>query len=345
MRSSYILWQLSLEITYVICYTISISLSSKGHKMSKQAKFTLTDFYKKFPDEETALDWLRHKLYPEKIYCPNCKKATKHHRITTRKVYGCDNCGHQMSPTAGTIFHKSSTPLQIWLYVVFQMAQTRGGIAAKQIERETGVTYKTAWRMCNEVRKRLGENGTILGVISNDNDDSDSDKTDKTHVEMDESYFGGKPRKDDGKTYQRERGTDKTPVFGMVERKGRIKAVVVPDTKSKTLTPIIEESVGKGINVYTDEYLSYNGLAKRGCNHFRILHQLEIYVMGNVHTQTIEGFWALVKNGIKGVFHHCSRKYLQDYLNEYAFRYNHRNDSQSMFLTMLHIVVHASPSQ
>ena len=123
----------------------------------KQANFTFQDFVNKFPDDDIAFDWLRHKLYPEKIYCPTCKAPTKHHRITKRKVYGCDYCGHQISPTAGTIFHKSRTPLTIWMYTIYQIAQSQGSISAKQIERETGVTYKTAWRMCNEIRKRLGE--------------------------------------------------------------------------------------------------------------------------------------------------------------------------------------------
>lgn len=132
-------------------------------KKSPMQKYTLKDLYEQFPDEETALDWLRFKLYPEKIFCINCQKPTKHHRISTRKVYGCDYCGHQISPTAGTIFHKSSTSLRIWFYVIFQLAQTRGGISAKQIERETGVTYKTAWRMCKEIRKRLEENKSLLG--------------------------------------------------------------------------------------------------------------------------------------------------------------------------------------
>ena len=130
--------------------------------MPNMTTYTLADLYEQYPDEDSALDWLRHKLYPEKIYCPNCEKTTKRHRISTRKVYGCDYCGHQISPTAGTIFHKSSTPLRIWLYVVFQMARTRGGISAKQIERETGVTYKTAWRMCSEIRKRMDENLSLF---------------------------------------------------------------------------------------------------------------------------------------------------------------------------------------
>ena len=137
-------------------------------------KYTLADLYQQFPDEDAALDWLRHKLYPEKIYCPNCQQPRRFHRITTRKVYSCDYCGYQLSPTAGTIFHKSSTPLRIWLYVVFQMVQTHDEISAKQIERETGVTYKTAWRMCNEIRKRLGENHSLFSG----------------EVEIDETYIG-----------------------------------------------------------------------------------------------------------------------------------------------------------
>lgn len=148
----------------------------------KQNQFTLDDFYKKFPDDDTILDWLRHKLYPEKIYCLSCQKPTKHHRITSRKVYSCDYCGNQLSPTAGTIFHKSSTPLQIWLYVIFQMLQTRGSISAKQIERETGVTYKTAWRMCHEIRKRLGEFDNFFGVHA--------EGTNSPTIEIDENYFG-----------------------------------------------------------------------------------------------------------------------------------------------------------
>ncbi len=115
-------------------------------------KYTISDLNRQFPDDDAALDWIRRKLYPEKIYCITCHKPTKHHRIKTRKVYGCDFCGHQVSPTAGTIFHKSSTPLRVWLYAVFVMSSTRCGISAKQLQRETGVTYKTAWRMFNKIR-------------------------------------------------------------------------------------------------------------------------------------------------------------------------------------------------
>lgn len=166
-------------------------------------KSTIKDFQKMFPDDDTCLEWLRRKLYPNKIFCVSetCRKPTKHHKITDRRQYVCQECGHHFAPTAGTIFHKSSTPLRIWFYTIYLMAQTRGGISAKQIERETGVTYKTAWRMCNEIHKRLGEDdvSSFVGTI-----------------EIDGSYFAG--RKRGGK---RGRGSEnKTPVVGIAQCKG-----------------------------------------------------------------------------------------------------------------------------
>ena len=132
-----------------------------GLELSKKQvlKFVIN---RQFPDDDACLDWLRHKLFPEKIYCRSCKKPTKHHRIATRKVYGCQECGTQVSPTAGTIFHKSRTPLRLWFFVIFQMARSQGSLSAKQIERETGVTYKTAWRMRKRIRERLGEDGSLF---------------------------------------------------------------------------------------------------------------------------------------------------------------------------------------
>lgn len=283
----------------------------------KTQKFSIKEFNKKFPDDDTCLEYLCKKLYPNKIFCINCKKPTKHYKITGRRQYACQECGKHFAPTAGTIFHKSSTPLTTWFYVIYLMAQTRGGISAKQIQRETGVTYKTAWRMCNEIRKRLDDGISHFGG----------------EVEIDDSYFGGRRK---GK---RGRGADgKTPVLGMVERKGRINAIVVPNLKSKTVEPHIENQIEKDANVYSDEFRPYNILSRMGYNHDRVLHGQGIYVIGNVHTNTIEGFWSLVKNGIRGVFHSVSPQHLQHYLNEYSFRYNHRDDIRPMFLTMLQTV-------
>jgi len=160
-------------------------------------KYTIKDFNKDFPDDDACLEWLRNYLYPELIDCPNCQRPTKHHRIKSKKVYGCDYCGHQISPTARTIFHKSSTPLKLWFYAIFMMSSTRCGISAKQIERETGVTYKTAWRMFKQIRSLLQE------VYHTSNGE----------FEADETYIGGKHK---GK---RGRGSEnKTPVFGVAHR-------------------------------------------------------------------------------------------------------------------------------
>jgi len=281
---------------------------------SPMTKFTLKEFQQMFPDDDTCLDYLRHEWYPEVIKCENCERDAKFYRISTRKVYGCEHCGFQISPTAGTIFHKSPTPLTIWFYVIYLMAQTRGGISAKQIQRETGVTYKTAWRMCKQVRGMLFE---------------DYDKM-SGNVEMDESYFGGKSKGIRG------RGAEgKTAVFGMVERGGKLEARTVKNVQRKTIYPIVAESVEKGTQIFTDEFNIYNALPVIGYKHASVPHADKIYVLGDAHTNTIEGFWSQCKNGIRGVYHAVSADYLQHYLDEYAFRYNHRDDVTPMFFSFL----------
>lgn len=282
----------------------------------KMQKFTIKDFQNMFPDDDACLEWLRNRNYPKTIICENCGKEAKYYRISTRKVYGCEWCGHQISPTANTIFHKSRTPLTIWFYVIYLMAQTRGGISAKQIERETGVTYKTAWRMCKKVREAL----------YGDNDKLDGD------VEVDESYFGGKMR--GGK---RGRGSEnKTAVVGIVERGGKLETRIVPNVQAKTILPIVDARIDKTATVHTDTFNVYNTLPAMGYRHEQVPHTEKIYVLCNCHTNTIEGFWGMVKNGIRGVYHSVSSKYLQNYLDEYAFRYNHRKQSTPMFFSFLH---------
>ena len=194
------------------------------------------------------------------------------------------------------------------------MAQTRGGISAKQIQRETGVTYKTAWRMCKQIREMLYEDY----------------KPFDGEVEVDESYFGGIRR---GK---RGRGAEgKTAVFGMAQRNGKLEARTVKNVQRKTIMPIVAANIEKGTQVFSDEFHIYDNLPALGYKHDTIPHAEKIYVLGNVHTNTIEGFWSLTKNGIRGLYHAASAKYLQNYLDEYSFRYNHRSDVKPMFLTFL----------
>jgi transposase-like protein len=281
---------------------------------TKMLKYTLKAFLRDFPDEATCLEWLKQERWPSGIYCEFCKKVTNHYAMTSRKSYTCEWCGNHVHPTAGTIYHKSSTPLTVWFYVAYLMAQTRGGISAKQIERETGVTYKTAWRMCKQIRLALGENNSPFGG----------------DVEMDESFFGGRRHGGRGRAAE-----GKTIVFGMVERGGLVEARVVDGFGRKDILPIVDASVARTAHIYTDEVHTYKALPAMGYAHDTVPHREKVYVMGNTHTNTIEGFWSNVKNGIRGVYHGVSSKYLQSYLNEYSFRYNHRKDITPMFLTFL----------
>jgi transposase len=292
----------------------------------KHLRLTVEDFLSQFPDDESCLEYLKEKRYPNGMaHCTKCNKERKHHRVTGRPAYACDYCGSMISPKAGTIFEHSSTSLKKWFYAMYLMGSTRCGISAKQIQRECGVTYKTAWRMFRQIRSLLSEPTMQLG---------------NAPVEMDETYIGGKRSNQHGTFGMRGRagqGDTKTPVFGMVERGGRVIACVTPDAKAATLYPIISERILPQSTVYSDEYSTYDNVSRlANCyNHRRIKHGQKIYVMGDVHTQTIEGFWSLVKRGIGGVYHSVSRKYLQTYLNEYSFRYNRREQGNLIFTSIL----------
>ncbi|HEU5002164.1 MAG TPA: IS1595 family transposase [Actinomycetota bacterium] len=270
------------------------------------------EFDRQFPDDAACLDWLVGYLYPVGVHCPTCEKVTKHHRVKTRTCFACQFCGHQEYPMKGTIFEGSSTSLRLWFYGIYLMASTRGGISAKQLERELGVSYPTAWRMFNKIRSLMGQ---------------DADAPMEGTIEMDEAYIGGKPRLGDVRNRQDARmwAEKKAKVFGMVQRQGQIAAHVVPSTRSATVMEHVEARVLPGSLVYTDESPIYTrAVPAAGYEHRRVHHAAKVYVDGDVHTQTIEGFWALFKGGLTGVYHSVSEKYLQDYVDEYVFRYNHR---------------------
>jgi transposase len=291
----------------------------------KHLRFTVLDFNTRFPDNETCLEHLKEKRWPGGVtQCEKCQQERKHHRVTGRPAWACDYCGKMISPMAGTIFEKSSTPLKTWFYAMYLMGSTRCGISAKQIQRETGVTYKTAWRIFKQVRSLLSEGDAQL---------------EGSTVEMDEMYHGGKRRHQGGQG-RPSFGSHKVPVVGMVERStpqraGRVIARVAENTKRETLHGLAKEYILPGSTVFTDDYVSYDGLEQHGYAHRRIRHSAKIYVSGDIHTQAIEGFWSLVKRGIGGVYHNVSAKYLQTYLDEYAFRYNRRLEGNLQFNAIL----------
>jgi len=285
----------------------------------KALRYTIQQFNEQFPDNDSCLDWLKDSRWPSGVVpCAKCGVERKHHRVSGRPAYACDYCGSMISPMAGTIFEKSSTALRTWFYAMYLMSATRCGISAKQIQRETGVTYKTAWRMFKQIRTLMSEEISLEGEA----------------VEMDETYVGGKQK---GKRGRPGSASNKSCVVGVVERnKGRVVAIAATDATSKTLKGIAKEYILPESVIYTDEFVAYKGLDKiNGYTHRRIRHKLGVYVMGETHTNTIEGFWSLVKRGIGGVYHSVSKDYLQSYLDEYSFRYNRRNSGQPMFTSLL----------
>lgn len=298
---------------------------------SSESRYSLMEFMAEFPDDATCLEWLWRNRYSHngtEAHCPKCEEVRTFKRYTTaqrRQSWTCTACGEHLHPTAGTIYHKSSTSLHLWFYATYLMTSTRCGISAKQLERELGVTYKTAWRMAHLIRHELmAQDDAPFGG----------------EVEMDETYVGGRRRRKFGQRAKAGRpGADshKVPVFGMVERGGRVMAVTVPNVKAKTLMPHITKRVLPASTIYTDEFSVYNGIKRSHgrYQHHRINHSEEVWVSGTVHTNTIEGFWSLTKNGIRGVYHAVSAKHLQGYLNEYAWRYNHRSDERAQFETLL----------
>jgi len=294
-------------------------------------KYTIRDFNRDFPDDDACLRSILDMLYPEGVVCRACDQVRIHHKLTNRKAFSCDYCGTHVYPLAGTIFEKSSTPLKSWFYAMYLMASTRCGISAKQLERELGVTYKTAWRMFKQVRQLLDEDsGPLFGT-----------------VEIDETYVGGKPRYRNGEhppidargLYKRgpreaSHPKQKATVIGAAERGGRVRVRVLGErakVSHETVLPLIGAHVLPASTVYTDEAKVYKGVGKRGYQHRRVHHKAKVYVDGDVHTNTIEGFWSLFKNGLRGVYHSVGAKHLQSYANEYTFRYNHRSDERAMF--------------
>ena len=232
--------------------------------------------------------------------------------------YACAWCGYQLHPLAGTIFHKSPTNLKDWFFAIFLMSTSKNGVSAKELQRQLGVTYKCAWRMQRQIRKLMRFKGSKLSGI----------------VEIDDTYIGGR------RSGKRGRGAEgKTPVFGMVQRKGNLKAHVVDNLKVKTVKPLMQEHIEEKSHIMTDEFLSYAKIRNYGLEHDVVKHGIKEYVRGNVHTNTIEGFWSQFKRSVKGTYHSVSPKHLQLYVDEFAWRYNHRASETPFFDLLLQRVV------
>jgi transposase-like protein len=281
-------------------------------------RFTVKHFFKRFPDDEACLEAIRDKrMGGERMTCAKCERDARFYRISGRRAYACQFCGDHFYPCVGTPFEDSRTSLQTWFYCIYLFTTTRHGVPAKELERQTGVTYKTAWRIARKLRELM----TAYGP---------ADKLDGI-VEMDEAYFGGDKR--DGKTGRA--ATGKTILLGMIEREGRVRAITVPNARTKSLRPLIEQNVSKDALLMTDELNSYRLLAREGWDHQTVHHAKREYARGIVHTQTIENFWGRLKASINGTHIHVSGKYLALYAGEFGFRSSQRHDPVGMFDRLL----------
>jgi transposase len=298
----------------------SVNRNKPKRGSASESSYSLMEFMQEFPDDATCLDYLWRERFSKDgthAHCDKCGTVRTFHRISTRPSYSCAHCGHHIYPLSGTIFHKSATALNLWFYAIFLMSQTRCGVSAKTLERTLGVTYKTAWRMFTLIRKHLMT-------------DDDWPKL-KGTVEVDEMFVGGKGR---GKG-RAMKNRNKTPVIGIVERGGKVRAFAMTDASATSILPYVNKHIHAGSTIYTDEFTSYGRLGRLGYMHRQVKHGARQYVDGDVHTNTVENLFWNIRGGLRGTYHYVSRKHLQGYLNEFVFRLNDRDDSVPMFRTLL----------
>lgn len=275
----------------------------------------IIQIFELFPTQESCKEYLEKVRWGDKPICPYCGSL---HTVKNQKRHHCYDCKTGFSVTVGTIFHHTHLPLQKWFLAISLMLNARKGLSSMQLSRDLEVNKNTAHRISMQIRKAMtqkGQRDLLTGI-----------------VEMDETYVGGKPRKGtkgdgEGGKHKPGRGTKKAPVIGAVERGGKVKAKAVAKDKmkGKNLRAFVRQSVNTAnAHLMTDEYRGYMGMSKV-VPHSVIKHS-KWYVDGEIHTNSIESFWALLKRGMFGQFHSVSKRHLQRYVDEFCYRFNARDD-------------------
>ncbi|NQU62412.1 MAG: IS1595 family transposase [Rhodospirillales bacterium] len=279
-------------------------------------KFTVRDFFNRFPDDDSCLHHVMEVRFGARHVCQSCDQEATFHKLANRKAYACSRCGDNLYPCAGTIFQDSRTSLQLWFYAIYLFVITRHGVSGKELQRTLGVTYKTAWRIAKQIR-------TLMGEV-------DGFEKLRGHVEIDEAYIGGYIKGGQG-------GRGKTIAVGVKERGGRMIAGVAEDTTTNTLRGIVHQTIEPGSTVSTDELPAYNLLTSDGYQHGTVKHGAKQYVRYDDttdalhHVNNVETFWGLFKKSIASTHIHVSPKYMGLYLREFTFRSNHREKQNAMF--------------
>jgi transposase len=297
---------------------------------SSESDFSLMEFMRIYPDDVACLDRLWREQYaPDGHHanCPKCDRERKFHRTMTRASYTCDSCGLHIHPMKGTIFQGSSTSLHLWFFAMYLMTSTRCGISAKQLEREIGVTYKTAHRMMKKIRTEL---------MTDEGDEPLSGD-----VEVDETSIGGKARVPMTRSEAAAFRESKPTVLGMIERGGRVRARVIASRRGAPLSRAVLANVNPESIIFTDDWASYKPLRRSYLDHRVINHSAGRYVEGSTHTNTIEGFFGNLKTGMRGAYKKVSPLYLQSYLNEYVWRHNAKRSDKALFEQLLARAVHS----
>jgi transposase-like protein len=279
----------------------------------------LVELVDRFHSEERCRKYLEELRWPDGVECPRCASESVS-EIKKRPQYDCNSCRYQFSVTAGTIFHDSHLPLWKWFLAVYLIVESKKGISANQLKRTLHVSYKTAWYLSHRIRAALNEvDAQLLKGI----------------VEVDETFVGGE-MKGKGRGY---RG-NKTVVVGAMQRGGNICLQVVRGTDRETLHGFIRENTaGDTEAIYTDEWPAYRGIADGDTEHKKVNHRQGEYARGDVHTNSIENVWSLLKRSIVGSYHQVSAKHLDAYLEELEFRYNNRENPYMFRDAMLKLLL------
>jgi len=267
--------------------------------------------------EDEARKILEDLRWPDGIQCPHCKSnditriKAKSNKVRDGLIQ-CNSCRGQFTVTVGTVMHRSHITLRQWVQAFHSICTHKKGISALQLQRNLGlVSYRSAWHLAHRIRLAMKIDPLASKL--------------KGVVEVDETYIGGKPRKGSEKKIKRGRGTEKFPVMALVERKGKIVSKPVEKVNAKTLKTAIREIVNKNSTILTDEWPSYRGIGKDFIGGHKVVnHGNGEYVKNNVSTNTAESYFALLKRGVHGSFHHVSKQHLSRYCDEFSFRWNHR---------------------
>jgi transposase-like protein len=295
-------------------------------KTHKTLPTTLLEATRYFADLDIATRFVARLRWPKGAVCPECG-GKEHSYLSTRRLWKCKSCRKQFSVKVGTIFEDSPIPLDKWLVAIWMIANSRNGVSSHELARSVGLTQKSAWFVLHRVRLAM-QTGTFVKAAG--------------HVEVDETFIGGKARNMHVKERKRKikgtGGKNKAKVMGVLERGGKVQVNVVPDVRKRTVQTEVRNRVEPGSNVYSDALHSYTGLATDYAH--KVVDHADAYVNGQVHTNGLENFWSLLKRGLGGTYISVQPYHLFRYLDEQVYRYNHREmPDGARFQTVLSNVV------